>query len=183
MVLLERRFFVVLQYLIDTALHAGVIWGWASLRLIFESEFPEFSTKKIALLFTICMAVTGVWLVFVGWIRDNISFGWSRIGTGISTVRTVRSSLFHFIRQYNHQREIQFDKSISKQVRLESLSFKEVTLLRSPKDCLLCYFASTPSIVVLSGSFFDRLFLRPFLKICRKYFFQNSYYNASSNNF
>lgn len=77
---MERRFFVVLQYLIDTGLHSNVIWAWATMRLIFGIEYPEFSAKMSALAFTIAFSVTGLWTILVGWVRDNKSFGLSRIG-------------------------------------------------------------------------------------------------------
>ena len=81
---LERRFFVVLQYLLDVALHSTIIFGWATMRLIFDLEFPDFPAKSSALIFTLSLSLTGLWLIFVGWIRDSISFGWSRIETGVS---------------------------------------------------------------------------------------------------
>ena len=80
---MERRFFVVVQYLLDVALHSTIIFGWATMRLIFDLEFPDFPAKSSALIFTLSLSLTGLWLIFVGWIRDSISFGWSRIGTGI----------------------------------------------------------------------------------------------------
>ena len=75
MTLLERRFFVVLQFLLDAVLHANTLFGWAIMRLIFDVEFPA---KPSALIFTLA-----IWLIFVGWIRDSISFGWSRLGIGV----------------------------------------------------------------------------------------------------
>ena len=80
---LERQFFVVLQYMLDVALHAHILFAWATIRLIFDVEFPEFSAKSSALIFTLSLSLTGFWLIFVGWIRDSISFGWSRIETGV----------------------------------------------------------------------------------------------------
>ena len=76
----DRKFFVVLQYLLDCALHSNIIWGWATMRLIIEIEFPNFPPKIAALLFTAALSLSGVWLIFVGWIRDKVSFGVSRIG-------------------------------------------------------------------------------------------------------
>ena len=69
--MLERRFFVVLQYLIDTGLHSNVIWGLNSLKLVFIDEYPDFKPKMVALLFTLSLSVTGFWLLFVGWFRAH----------------------------------------------------------------------------------------------------------------
>ena len=80
----ERRLFVVLQFLLDAALHANILFGWATMRLIFDVEFPDFPAKSSALIFTLAMSLTGSWLIFVGWIRDSISFGWSRLGIGVA---------------------------------------------------------------------------------------------------
>ena len=65
---MERRFFIVLQYLLDTGLHSNVLWGLNSLKLVFVDEYPEFNSSMIALLFTISMSVSGFWIVFVGWL-------------------------------------------------------------------------------------------------------------------
>ena len=77
---MERKFFVVLQYLIDCALHSNIAWGWATTRLILEIEFPNFPSEIEALLLPVALSLGGVWLIFVGWIRDKISFGVARIG-------------------------------------------------------------------------------------------------------
>ena len=92
---MERRFFVVLQYLIDTGLHSNVIWAWATMRLIFGIEYPEFSAKMSALAFTIAFSVTGLWTILVGWVRDNKSFGLSRIGKEVEMTVVIRGETFN----------------------------------------------------------------------------------------